>query len=71
MSVPNLFFARPPNKLPSALLFSIIDSGKRHQDVLTAPLLLYFTPAAFYIFLKVNSELASCLMTQGTFNKSM
>jgi hypothetical protein len=71
MSVQNLFFARPPNKLRSALLFSIIGSGKRHQDVLTAPLLLYFTPAAFYIFLKVKSELASCLMIQGTFNKSM
>jgi hypothetical protein len=65
MSVQNLFFARPPNKLPLALLFSIIGSGKRHQDVLRAPLLLYFTPAAFYIFLKVKSELASCLMTQG------
>jgi hypothetical protein len=71
MSVQNLFFARPSNKLPSALLFSITGGGKRLQDVLPAPLLLYFTPAAFYIFLKVKLELASYLLTQGTFKKSM
>jgi hypothetical protein len=28
----------------------------------------YFTPAAFYLFLKVKLELASCL---GTFKKSL
>jgi hypothetical protein len=44
---------------------------KKVQDVLPAPLLLYFTPAAFYINLKVKSELASGLLTQGTFKKSM
>jgi hypothetical protein len=33
--------------------------------------LLYFTPATFYFFLKVKSELASCLLTQGTFKKSV
>jgi hypothetical protein len=71
MSVQNLFFARPSNKLPSALLFSMIGGGKRSQDVLPAPFFAYFTPAAFYIFLKVKSELASCLLTQGTFKKSM
>jgi hypothetical protein len=26
----------------------------------------YFTSLAFYIFLKIKSELASCLLTQGT-----
>jgi hypothetical protein len=30
----------------------------------------YFAPAAFYLYLKVKSELASCLLTQGTFKKS-
>jgi hypothetical protein len=33
--------------------------------------LLYFAPAAFYLFLKVKSELASCVLTQGTFKKSL
>jgi hypothetical protein len=32
---------------------------------------LYFAPAAFYLFLKVKSELASCLLTQGTYKKSL
>ncbi len=31
---------------------------------------LYYS-AAFYLFLKVKSELASCLLTQGTFKKSL
>jgi hypothetical protein len=31
----------------------------------------YFAPAAFYLFLKVKSELASSLLTQGTFKKSL
>jgi hypothetical protein len=31
----------------------------------------YFAPAAFYLFLKVKSELASFLLTQGTFKKSL
>ncbi len=31
----------------------------------------YFTPATFYLFLKVKSEQASCLLTQGTFKKSL
>jgi hypothetical protein len=33
--------------------------------------LLYFTPATFYFFLKVKSELASCLLTWGTFKESV
>jgi hypothetical protein len=37
------------------------------QDVLSAPLLPYFTPLAIYLFLKVKSRLANCLLTQGTF----
>jgi hypothetical protein len=71
MSVKNLFFARPPAMLPSPLLFSIIGSGKRRSDCLPALLLPFFTPAAFYFFLKVKSELASYLLAQGTFKKSM
>jgi hypothetical protein len=31
----------------------------------------YSTPATFYFFLKVKSELASCLLTQGTLKKSL
>jgi hypothetical protein len=31
----------------------------------------YFTPATFFFFLKVKSELASCLLTQGTFKKKV
>jgi hypothetical protein len=41
------------------------------QDVLPAPLLPFFTPATFYFFLKVKSELASYLLAQGNFKKSM
>jgi hypothetical protein len=69
-SVPNLFFAKPLPKLPSLLLFSIIGIRKRCQDVPLAPLLPYFTPWAFYLSLKVKSELASYLVTQGTFKES-
>jgi hypothetical protein len=31
----------------------------------------YFAPAAFYLFLKVKSELASCLLTHGAFKKRL
>jgi hypothetical protein len=31
----------------------------------------YFPPAAFHLFLKVKSELASFLLTQGTLKKSL
>jgi hypothetical protein len=70
MSVPTLFFARPLPKLPSLLLFSIIGIRKRSQDVPPAPFLPCFTPPAFYLSLKVKSELASYLLTQGTFKES-
>ncbi len=71
ISVQNLFFARPACKKPSPPLFSITGCGKRRQDILPAPFFAYFTPAAFYPLLKVKSELASCLMTKGTFKKSL
>jgi hypothetical protein len=71
MSVQNLFFARLSAKLPWLPLFSTIGSGNRHHEVLPANLLTSFTPAAFYFFLKLKSELASCLLTKGTFKKSM
>jgi hypothetical protein len=70
MSVQNLFLAMPAPKKPSPPLFSIIGCGKRHKDVLPAPFFTYFTPSAFYLLLKAKSELASCLLTQGTFKKS-
>jgi hypothetical protein len=47
-------------KPPSLPQLSIIGSGKRRHDVFEASLLPYFTPAAFYFFLKVKSEQASC-----------
>jgi hypothetical protein len=71
MSVQNLFFARPGPKKPSPPLFSITGCGKRRKDVLPAPFFTYFTPPTFYLLLKAKSELASCLLTQGTFKKSL
>jgi hypothetical protein len=71
LKTPSTFFARLLPKLPSPLLFSIIGIRKRCQDVPPAPLLPYFTPLAFYLSLKVKSELASYLLTQGTFKKSV
>jgi hypothetical protein len=71
MSVQNLFLARPGPKKPLPPLLSITGCEKRHKDVLPAPFLAYFTPSAFYLLLKVNLELASCLLTQGTFKKSL
>ncbi len=65
MSVHNLFFARPLPKLALPLLFSIIGIRKRRQDVLPASLLQYFTLLAFYLLLKVKSELASLLVDPG------
>jgi hypothetical protein len=71
MSVQNLFFARPVPKKPSLPLFPITGCEKRRKDVLLAPFFAYFTPSAFYLLLKVKSELASCLLTQDTFRKSL
>jgi hypothetical protein len=71
MSVQNLFFAKPGSKKPSPPVFPITGCGKRRKDVLPAPFFAYFTPLAFYLLLKVKSELASYLLTQGTFKKSL
>ncbi len=71
MSVQNLFFARQAPKKISPPLFSITGCVKRSQNVLPAPFFAYFTPAAFYLLLKVKSELASFLMTKGTLKKSL
>jgi hypothetical protein len=71
MSVLNLFFARPAPKKPLPPLFSITGCGKRRKDVLPGPFYAYFTPSAFYLLLQVKLELASCLLTQGTFKKSL
>jgi hypothetical protein len=57
-------------KLPSLLPIFNNWHWKNAQNVLSAPLLPYFTPQAFYLYLRVKSELASCLLTQGTFKKS-
>jgi hypothetical protein len=71
MSVQNFFFARPAPKKPSPPLFSINGCEKRCKDVLPATFFTYFTPLVFYLLLKVKSELASCLLTQGTYKKSL
>ncbi len=71
MSVQNLFFARPAPKKPSPPLFPTTVCEKRRKDVLLAPFFTYFTPSAFYLLLKVKSELASCLFAQDTFKKSL
>jgi hypothetical protein len=71
MSVQNLFFARPAAKKPSPPLFPITGCEKRCKDVLLVPFFGYFIPSAFYLLLKVKSELASCLLTQDTFKKSL
>jgi hypothetical protein len=70
-SVQNLFFARPGPKKPSPPLFPITGCEKRRKDVLLAPFFTYLTPSAFYLLLKVKSELASCLLTQDTFKESL
>jgi hypothetical protein len=67
MSVQNLFFARPLPKKPSLPLFSITGCEKGVNMFSQLPYSPYFTPAAFYLSLKVKSELESCLLTQGTF----
>jgi hypothetical protein len=71
MSVQNLFFARPLPKKPSLPLFSITGCEKGVTMFSQLHYLPYFAPAAFYLFMKVKSELASCLLTQGTFTKSL
>ncbi len=71
MSVQNLFFASPAHKKPSPPLFPTTGCEKRRKDGLLAPFFAYFTPWAFYLLLNVKSELASCLLTQDTFKKSL
>ncbi len=71
LSVQNLFFARAAPKKPSPPLFPITGCEKRRKDVPLAPFFAYFTPSAFYLLLKVKSEVASCLLTQDTFKKSL
>jgi hypothetical protein len=71
MSVQNLFFARQLPKKTWPPLFSLTGCGKGVNMFSHLHYLPYIAPAAFYLFLKVKSELASCLLTQGTFKKSL
>jgi hypothetical protein len=71
MSVQNLFYAMPLPKKLSLPLFSITGCGKGVNMFSQLHYLPYFAPAVFYLFLKVKSELASCLLTQGVFKKSL
>jgi hypothetical protein len=71
MSVQHLFFARLLSKKPSLPLFSITGCGKGINMFSQLHYSPYFTPAAFYLLLKLKSELARCLLTQGTFKKSL
>jgi hypothetical protein len=58
MSVQNFFFARPLPKKPSLPLFSMTGCGKGVNMFSQLHYSPYFAPAAFYLFLKVKSELA-------------
>ncbi len=71
MSAQNLIFASMLPKKPSLPLFLITGCGKGANMFSQLHYSSYFAPAAFYLFLKVKSELASCLLTQGTFKKSL
>jgi hypothetical protein len=66
-----MFFASPAPKKPSPPLFSITGGEKGIKMFSQLHFSPYFTPATFYLFLKVKSELASCLLTQGTLKKSL
>jgi hypothetical protein len=71
MSVQKLFFARPAPKTSLPPLFLITGCEKGVKMFFQLHFLPYFTPATFYLFLKVKSELASCLLTQGNLKKSL
>jgi hypothetical protein len=71
MSVQNLFFARPLPKKAMLPVFSITGCGKGVNMFSQLHYSPYLAPVAFYLFLKVKSELASCSLTQGTFKKSL
>jgi hypothetical protein len=67
----NLFVAWLLPKKPLLPFFSITACGKGINMFSQPHYLPCFAPAAFYHFLKVRPELASCLLTQGTFKKSL
>jgi hypothetical protein len=72
MSVKNSFFARPPAMLPSPPIFSIIGSGKGVKMFSQRHYCRFSNQRPpLYFFLKVKPELASYLLAQGTFKKSM
>jgi hypothetical protein len=70
MSVQNLFLPGRRPKSHRHLYFQLLAVEKVVKMFSQLHYSLYFAPAAFYLFLKVKSELASCLLTQGTFKKS-
>jgi hypothetical protein len=71
MSVKNLFLPGRSPKSHRLLYFQLLAVEKGVKMFSQLYLLLYFTSVAFYLFLKVKSKLASCLLTQGTFKKSL
>jgi hypothetical protein len=70
MLIQNSSFARLSPKFPSPALFSAIGCGVMRQDDLPASLFAIFHTSSLLLVLKVKSELASCLLTQGTVKKS-
>jgi hypothetical protein len=57
-------------KKPSLRLFSVIGCKKGVKMSSQLHFLPYFASAAFFLVPKMKSELAICLLTQGTFKKS-
>ncbi len=67
----NLSFARPSSKRPTPPLYLVFCGRKRRQDVLPASLFAIFRISGLFSCTEVKSELASCLLTQVTFKKSL
>jgi hypothetical protein len=71
MPVQSLFLPGRRPKSHKRLYFQLLAAEKGDKMFSELHYSLYFAPAAFYLFMKVKSELASCLLTQGTFKKSL
>jgi hypothetical protein len=71
MSVQSLFLPGRRPKSHRRLYFQLLAVEKGDKMFSQLHYSLYFAPAAFYLFMKMKSELASCLLTQGTFKKSL
>jgi hypothetical protein len=71
ISVQNLSFARPLFKKPSPPLFSVIGSGKRHQDNLPASLFAVFRTSILIYLPKNKVRAGGLFVTQNSYKKSL